>query len=208
MSDWLFGRRVPPLSTRQIRAKAQDLRRHCQLGAIQRFPALWFAEHVMTELVDHYDFEVVEQLGEHEALAYPDGNHQNPNGPLIQVSQRCYEAACEGDGRARLTVLHECGHVLLHAGLSSRLSEDEPDALKAFENSEWQANQFAAELLMPMDSFRRPRGLKDYTAIMGVSYEAARVRVRQLSRQHGIELPDWAQSGPTEYRPQPLGGDQ
>lgn len=208
MSDWLFGRRVPPLNTWQIRAMALDIRRFCQLGTIQRFPALWFAEHVMPEFSDHYDFEVVEQLGEHEGLAFPDGNQQNPRGPLVQISQRCYDAACDGEGRARLTVLHECGHVLLHAGLSSRLSDDETSALKAFENSEWQANQFAAELLMPVASLQRKCGLKEYATIMGVSFEAARVRTRQLSRQHVLELPDWAQGSLVDFKPQPNGGDQ
>ncbi len=57
--------------------------------------------------------------------------------------------------------------------------------IKTFEDSEWQANQFAAEILMPVDEIKY-RGLRtgdDLADAFGVSTEAARIRVDRLKRR-------------------------
>ncbi len=108
----------------------------------------------MQEIVQHFDFEIVESLPDgDEARAFPDGAPHYPDGPVIQVLPHVYERAAANNGRARLTVLHECGHVLLHRHVAVHHRGPRGAELKPWENSEWQANQFAAELLMPVDSF-------------------------------------------------------
>jgi hypothetical protein len=106
-----------------------------------------------------------------------------PESLTLCVTERVYEKACRNDPRALFTVFHELGHALL--GHRRTLNREPPTAeIKIFEDSEWQANQFAAEILMPVEEIRR-RGLKtdyDLTAAFGVSMEAARIRIDRLKR--------------------------
>jgi Zn-dependent peptidase ImmA (M78 family) len=190
MSDWLHGVRVPPLWINDIRSIASSLRSNSELSAAEPFPALHFLEWSMQEIVQNFDFEIVESLPDgDEARAFPDGAPHYPDGPVIQVLPHVYERAATNNGRARLTVLHECGHVLLHRHVAVHHRGPRGAELKPWENSEWQANQFAAELLMPVESFNSHRDLDDYIAEMGVSREAACNRALQLERTLKIPLP-------------------
>ncbi|MDC7250427.1 MAG: ImmA/IrrE family metallo-endopeptidase [Sphaerochaetaceae bacterium] len=75
----------------------------------------------------------------------------------IIIPVNCYNTLTN-NGRSRFTLAHEIGHVILH---SEQLSKQIQTAartnnvmkLKAFESSEWQANYFAAALLMNKEDF-------------------------------------------------------
>ena len=75
----------------------------------------------------------------------------------IVVSKDVYETISAP--RNRFTLGHELGHAILH---TDELSMREGTAarpmnvmhLKAFESSEWQANQFAGAILMPLANIR------------------------------------------------------
>ena len=73
-----------------------------------------------------------------------------PGQNKIRIREDVYNAACDGNGRARFTVAHEIGHFLLHTPNSISLCRMEEDTkLRPFEDPEWQANTFASELLAP-----------------------------------------------------------
>jgi IrrE N-terminal-like domain len=66
-----------------------------------------------------------------------------------------YAAYPEVQGRERFTVAHELGHYLLHRQLKEEfkcLSDDLVD--QALKQREYEANEFASYLLMPIDDFR------------------------------------------------------
>jgi hypothetical protein len=190
MSDWLHGVRVPPLRINDIRQIASTLRSNADLSPAEPFPALHFLELAMPALVDHFDLEIVESLPDgNEARAFPDGAPHHPDGPVIQLLTHVYEKAAENNGRARLTVLHECGHVLLHRHVAVHHRGPRGAELNTWENSEWQASQFAVELLMPVESLLAPGSLEGYVGRMGVSREAACNRVLQLERQLKVAVP-------------------
>jgi hypothetical protein len=190
MSDWLHGVKVPPRRINDLRALASDIRVQSELSTDEPFPALHFLEWSMGEIVEHFDYEVVESLPDgNEARAFPDGAPHYPDGPVIQLLQHVYDRAGANNGRARLTVLHECGHVLLHRHVAVHHRGPRGAELKTCENSEWQASQFAAELLMPVDSFNEPCDLDTYISRMGVSREAACNRAIQLERTLKRALP-------------------
>jgi len=190
MSDWLHGVKVPPLRIRDIRALATGIRLRSGLTRGEPFPVLFFLEWSMPQLVRHFDLEIVESLpGRLEARAFPDGTPHWPQGPVIELLQRVYEDAVSNFGRARLTVLHECGHVLLHRHVAVHHRGPKGAELPAWENSEWQASQFAGELLMPIESFGAPGALASYVQTMGVSREAACNRAIQLQRAGELKAP-------------------
>lgn len=104
-----------------------------------------------------------------------------PESLVICIREDVYEKACLDDARARFTIIHEFGHLVLG---HSRTLNRAPSAIptRTFEDSEWQADQFAAEFLMPYHLIQRH---KLYTAeeiqrYFRVSLPAAHRRVNQL----------------------------
>ncbi len=86
--------------------------------------------------------------------------------------------------RDRFTIAHELGHFFLHH--NSQLCPKEGFTRRGSDRLEWQANWFAAELLMPEDTFlaeaeRCNRDEETLSRIFGVSKSAASVRLKSLS---------------------------
>lgn len=197
MSDWLHGIRVPPLSIAQLRELAGVIRAGLHLSSVEPFPVPYFLEHALPKAIPEFDFAVVDELPDgNEACAYPDGCTANPDGPFIELTTKVYEGACAGNGRDRLTVLHETSHVLLHRKVAVHHRGPRGEDLKAYENSEWQANQLAAELLMPPASFSMHRSLHKFCRTMGVSRKAAEVRGNKLIEREDVASIAWLAASP------------
>jgi hypothetical protein len=110
----------------------------------------------------------------------------DPESITMHIRSDVYEKACRNDPRARFTVMHELGHGLLgHRRTINRSSETPP---KVYEDSEWQANQFAAEFLMPLEVILA-LGLNTASKIelhFNVSTQAALLRQKQLAKRGEI----------------------
>ena len=66
----------------------------------------------------------------------------------MRIRSDVYEGAVKGNPRDRFTLCHELGHYLLHQpGCVSYARGKVP----AYQDPEWQANTFAAELMAPRD---------------------------------------------------------
>ena len=63
----------------------------------------------------------------------------------IIVRESVYYGACDGNERDRFTIAHEVGHYLMHSKQSLRLARSSRK-IKTYEDPEWQANTFAAEV--------------------------------------------------------------
>jgi len=87
-------------------------------------------------------------------------------------------------GRQRFTIAHEIGHLLLHTDKSLHIDERFPIGLrsgisgKAIDEREIEANQFAAELLMPTDFIA-----KDIKPLIGVDTVAA---IQKLANKYKV----------------------
>ncbi len=99
---------------------------------------------------------------------------------------------CHHPNRKRYTVAHEIGHWCLHKH-DKKLFKDKI-FFRGGEKSktEWQANQFASEILMPEDEFRRKVNsgitkVEDLAKEFKVSTIAVRIRAKKLGmRGHGL----------------------
>lgn len=134
------------------------------------------------------DYDVKEMPIEVEGLA----THLPRRAQIVVVlSERMYEKLESGDPRANFLAAHEIGHAVLHAGAicagaSLHGLHRRRAPLKAYEDSEWQANAFAANLLMPASGVRMlaSRATQPEHVIarrFGVSVQAAGYRLRQLA---------------------------
>ncbi|WP_198040729.1 ImmA/IrrE family metallo-endopeptidase [Phaeobacter inhibens] len=96
--------------------------------------------------------------------------------------------------RQRFSMAHEFAHFQLHRKNLKELEEGERILHRSDERNliEWQANSFAAEILMPEDQFReeieRTRGnISEIAERFGVSELALRYRAKNLGmRGHGV----------------------
>jgi len=109
-----------------------------------------------------------------------------PETATIYLTEATYAAARRDDPRTRFTVFHELGHfVLQHNKAMARHNY----VAKAYLDSEWQADQFAAEMTMPLETILRLR-LFTPTQIaqhFRVSLPAAIKRVTQLRKYGSIK---------------------
>ena len=171
--------KVPARSWSEIGTIADGIRENLGLEESPLFPVIEVIEKLFSDRLELVQFEVFtfEDMGDAEGYTCPQGN-------FIRLREDVYEKACYGDGRARFTAAHELGHFVLHTNSPlARTRRD--DGTAPFRLAEPQANQFAAELLMPR---KFVRGISDVRQLMDthqVSCEAAQNRIRYAMKQGG-----------------------
>lgn len=104
-----------------------------------------------------------------------------PDTVTLVLRQSVYDGACSREPRALFTVAHELGHLALgHRRAFNRGTGQ----CRVFEDSEWQANTFAGEFLMPLALIKK-YGAYDtakLASIFGVSTQAAETRLSKLKK--------------------------
>lgn len=137
--------KAAPTSRKAIADYARTIRRNMGLEQTFYFPVMEFLEVVLQEVFPDMTLEIVAP----EDMPFKEGE-TIPGQNKIRIREDVYNAACDGNGRARFTVAHEIGHFLLHTPDAISLCRmEEGMKLKPFEDPEWQANTFASELLAP-----------------------------------------------------------
>lgn len=134
-----------PLSRKEIREIARDLRKALDLENEPYFPIMPFVEGILPRVDPKFELEVLskDEMHDFHGLTFPDRHR-------ILLREDVYERACDGKGRDRFTVAHEVGHYILHIPSKIVLAKLEQGmAVPNFMDPEWQADAFAGELLMP-----------------------------------------------------------
>jgi Zn-dependent peptidase ImmA (M78 family) len=166
---------VLPRSWRQVDEVATTFQQQLGLSDVPLFPVMDVLEIALDLRLNIVRLEICSHLemGAAEGLTCP-------RGEFIRLREDVYEAACRGEGRARFTVAHELGHLLLHANAPlARASGTE----RPFSLSEPQANRFAATLLMPAKFISPTDNQRSVATRHGVSLEAAAHRLRDLQKK-------------------------
>lgn len=167
------GYRVSPRKTMQIRELAQSLR-------VQVAPSTpWFPILRLIETLHRHEqieFEVVEisEMEDEYGLSYPKERR-------ILIREDVYDLAREKNGFARSTIAHELGHIIMHSGEKVAYAR-EVSQHKVYEDSEWQANKFAQELLI--DVYQLSENDDEYSISdkFGVTFKAAQTALASLRR--------------------------
>lgn len=136
-----------PQSRANIRANALRIRK--ALGYEKRFyfPIVEFLEIQYVNFDPDFNLVVVEdeklEKGV-QALAIPEEH-------VIKVKQSVYDGAVAGIGVHRLSLAHEFGHLVMHGTQSPIMLQRNFSCRKvqAYEDPDWQAEVFGAELLVP-----------------------------------------------------------
>lgn len=112
---------------------------------------------------------------------------------FIQLPNATYKRLEKDDPQARFTVAHEFGHAQLHAKdqvlgsfpFRHQVTFAPRSRIRAFEDPEWQANTFAAAILMPIQTMRLLHDQGKMTSnhvmeVFKVSWPAANRRILKL----------------------------
>lgn len=166
---------VPPMGREPIRQYVHNLHRLIQLKG-PPFPVVSFAEKLLRELIPGYEFEVcdAQEMGDNHGLTFPDAR-------LIKIRGDVYDGACNGSGRDRFTIAHEVGHLLLHQGMAFA-RRVERNSIPAYRSSEWQADCFAGELLVPSWWVNPRTTVFDVAEQCGVSIDAALYQLQKTKK--------------------------
>lgn len=121
-----------------------------------------------------YDVKTMAKMGENEGLASPDRDY-------IAIREDVWEGARGGRGRDAFTLAHELGHLILHQSenLLQRQGRGDP---AIFCQPEWQADTFAAELLMDIRKITPSDTPHSISRRFGVSIACAKRRLHNLQR--------------------------
>ena len=168
--------KTKPRSIKEIRKKANLIRTVVKRihGQDEEFPIIEFVESYLPQIFDEFILHV-------EEVNVMNNNHglTDVKSGTIRLREDVYNGACDGKGRDRFTIAHELGHLLLHSQDNLELARSDNE-IKAYENPEWQANRFAAELLMPLDLITSDDTVETLSRRFGVTYSAAEVRLNSL----------------------------
>lgn len=115
------------------------------------------------------------------------------NPPTITVRQSVYNAAKRNEPRARMTLAHEFGHIILEHKGHARPRRDAPlkrhVAFKAYEDPERQATLFAGAFLVPKSQLKEPASAKEIQLRFRISAQAATIRYEQIFGARGKNIP-------------------
>jgi hypothetical protein len=134
----------------------------------------------------------VEELSDGvEGMTWPDGR--------VFVSEATYRGAAEHDGRSRFTMCHEAYHGLEHRQQVQNVLVDTGELalyrrhdLAPCVDPEWQANVFAASILMPWPPVKAVLAeaantpIEDLMYFFKVSKSAARIRLQEFRRRKDL----------------------
>jgi len=162
--------RVSPLSIKKIKDAAKSIRK--LFGITQpKVDMGWLLEVLISKgfvvICEANDPRLVGKY----ALTYPDQNK-------ILISEATYDAAVDGDGRARFTIAHEIGHFFLHKGQMS-FARSTDGTHKIYEDAEWQADTFASHFLIDDSYLNGSESLEYISSLFGTSLQAAKVYVEK-----------------------------
>ena len=172
--------KVPPQSSAAIGSKADRVRKQFGLDAYPYVPVIELIEQVLDYQLGLVRFEV----GSKKEMGRAEG-YTCPNGEFIMLREDVYRGACAGEKRARFTAAHELGHWHMHTNIPLARAK-QGDGTKVYCLAEWQANQFAAQFLMPKGFINTFDGEDDLMERFGVSWGAARNRIRYLQNNGGL----------------------
>ena len=180
---------VPPLSTDEIEETAMQIRVKVGLAETPCFPIVRFFELGMNCLFPEFNYLYVDakEMKKYERLCGIQLTGKTEGltlykKPLIVIRGDVMERAAKGQGRARYTLAHEIGHYILHRQSTIVFPRGGYRSVPIFQSSEWQANAFAAALLMPKE-FVRDHTAEEIMEECGVSLKAAEIRIQKMLKR-------------------------
>lgn len=175
------GYKVAPRNRKQLRVVASDCLALLQKeGCFKKGGSFLDTSHLLENLLFRADYQlhIVDERELTETAAFT-----IPEKGLLVIRSDVYDGLSEDDAFARYTVVHEFSHIVLNHAITLHRGEILGNH-EWWEDSEWQANNLAAEILMPVEVIKE-LGAKPILiqAECGVSSRAATNRIENLRKE-------------------------
>ncbi len=180
MSQHDHAYRVSPLSIKKIEAQALEIRKALQVKEAF-FPLIKVVEIALPKLFPEFVIDI--RTTEEMTSLYGSGTlaMTTPAEMTLELREDVYEGLLAHNGRCRYTVAHELGHLFLHQN-TGFARFDFQGKMRIYESSEWQADNFAAELLAPLDLTADCDCLEAVATLFGISKQAAEIRWKAIEK--------------------------
>lgn len=166
------GHKVRARGIKVIRQLAQSFR---QNFSAPFFPIVQFLEALHANELIEMEIIPKNEMPDKYGLSYPSERR-------ILIREDVYDLARKNNGFARSTIAHELGHIVMHGGEKVAYARSEHKTHKVYEDSEWQANKFAQELLVDVNQLIWSDDEDSISERFGVTKESARVALDSLIR--------------------------
>lgn len=163
--------KAKPISRLEIINKANEVRNAIKIKLDEYFPIELF--EIFLEAMDYKMIILKDQDMEEEAVTIPELK-------IVKIKESVYNGLIEGNPRDRFTAGHELGHIILRHNKTTVQFARSFEEVKAYENPEWQANEFAACLLAPLSECKN-RSLEDISSRFGCSLDVASKQKKKLA---------------------------
>ena len=158
-----------PRSRQEIRRITRLIRQKLNMDNIFYFPIVEVIEFLAADDEEEFDYEIVSP---NEMVdTYGTTNTYNN---IMRIRENVYEGAVKGNPRDRFTLCHEFGHWFLHQPKSISFARGK---IPKYCEPEWQANTFAAELMIPHHLIK-DMNIYDIIDKCGVSYVCAEIQMK------------------------------
>lgn len=166
----LVRRAAPTKAPSQVTMHAEELIKRLRQGGLLNPPVDVY------DVAEFLGLEIVEEVMDDEMSGYIEPRR---SGWVIGVNKFHHP------NRQRFTIAHEIGHFVLHRPTERVVDITFARRLGARDRIENEADQFASDLLMPADEFRRvvtagEHSLDKLASMFNVSVLAAKVRAQSL----------------------------
>lgn len=158
-----------PHSRQSIRGLAEYIRKQLRIENEKMFPIVELLD-IFKDCFEDFEYEVIsDDEFVSNSYAYTDVSKG-----VVYIRESVYNGATLGNGRDRFTIAHEIGHYTLHNKINNYLHRTD-DNIKLYEDPEWQANCFAAELLVPHNLIEE-LSIEEIVAECAVSKQVATIQ--------------------------------
>lgn len=159
-----------PIQRSELRSLAKKIKKLLQLENILYVPVIIVLEQIMPLLFPSFSYEYV------PVEYFPRKVHAETDivNQVIRIREDVYYGAIRGNGRDRMTVMHEIAHYLLIVicGVKFERNFENADVI-TYKDPEWQAKALAGEIMYPHE-FIKSLSVDEIAEKCGVSLSAAR----------------------------------
>ena len=159
-----------PIQRTELRSLAKVIRKILQVEDSLYIPVITILENVMPLLFPHFSYEYVPKEN------FSDKKHGETDivNHIVRIREDVYYGAIDGNGRDRMTIMHEIAHYILLVICGVKFERNfENKFILTCRDPEWQAKALAGEIMCPHDLIQ---GFSAYEVSekFGVSFEAAK----------------------------------
>lgn len=158
-----------PRSRESLRRMAKWVREQLKMEDRLDFPILEVIESLAADEEEEFDFEIVT-----EGEMTDTYGTTNTSSNIMKIRENVYDGAVNGNARDRFTLCHEFGHWFLHQPDNVSFARGK---IPKYCDPEWQANTFAAELMIPY-YLVEGMSIDEIVEKCGVSYSCAKIQMK------------------------------